>query len=52
MGAEEDDDKKLKKWIVFTLKEFVGKYGGMNKMTRSIRRRIAADVRHLKGSCG
>lgn len=51
-NGEEDDDKKLKKWIELTLKEFVGEYGGMSKMTRSIRRKIAADVRQLKVSSG
>ena len=49
---EEDDDKELKKWVERTVTGFTAGFGGMGKMTRSIRKGIAADVGRLKGSSG
>jgi len=46
----DDDDKEVKKWLEQTVKSFMIGYGGMGKMAKSIRRKMAADVREMKGS--
>eukprot|EP00555_Chaetoceros_dichaeta_P002937 CAMPEP_0198252436 /NCGR_PEP_ID=MMETSP1447-20131203/2953_1 /TAXON_ID=420782 /ORGANISM="Chaetoceros dichaeta, Strain CCMP1751" /LENGTH=405 /DNA_ID=CAMNT_0043937697 /DNA_START=24 /DNA_END=1241 /DNA_ORIENTATION=- len=46
----DDDDKEVKKWLEQTVKSFMIGYGGMGKMAKSIRRKMAADVKEMKES--